>query len=190
MLSKIRLYRSKCVGSKIGENHDIGRLSRLPIFCIVWKCWFHMVPMDGSQFGICDIPNNFFMMAVILTRGRLGKKNMTMCGTGWILVACVMFNTRKASGCCQVRNALWCITSPPLVIKLPPLRRHFNVFGQKFTLHLPLIYPFGASSITLLDPPFPTGILIETFLVFKVEKWMPDQELTFAGSRKMVSACK
>ena len=123
-------------------------------------------------------------------RGCLAKKRVTMCGTDWILVACVMLNTRKASGRCQVRNALWCITSPPLVIKLPPLGRHFIVFGQKFTVHLPLIYPFGASSITLLDPPFPTGILIETFLVFKVEKWMPDQELTFGWSRQMTSACK
>ena len=134
--------------------------------------------------------STFFTKKVPKARGRLGKKSLLFCDTDWILVACTMFNTRKASGCCQVRNALWCITSPPLVTKLPPLRRHFNVFGQKFTLHLPLIYPFGASSITLLDPPFPTGILIETFLVFKVEKWMPDQELTFGWSPKMTSACK
>ena len=134
--------------------------------------------------------STFFTKKVPKARGRLGKKSLLFCDTDWILVACTMFNTRKASGCCQVRNALWCITSPPLVIKLPPLRRHFNVFGHENMFFYALVLVDWSIIDHTFGPPFPTGILIETFLVFKVEKWMPDQELTFGWSRKMTSALK
>ena len=63
-------------------------------------------------------------------------------------------------------------------------------FERKFTVLLGAVNDFGVHNFSLLDPPFPTGILIETFLDFKVETATSHQPQHFGRSRKMTSACK
>ena len=78
--------------------------------------------------------------------------------------------------------------SPQLVIKLSLLQRHFSVFGNEIVFLDALVFDDLYFISQAFGPPSATGICIETFLDFNVEKRMPDRPQRFGGSRKKRSA--
>ena len=67
----------------------------------------------------------------------------------------------------------------PLVIKLSLLQRHFSVFGHENIFLDALVFDDWCFIGHAFGPPSATGICIETFLDFKVEKRMPDRPQPF-----------